>query len=119
MNISLTGQWFLEGDSQPDDNWWADWYARAEVYDPGLALPELNVLGWSAEYHALAGPGHKYDYGSVNIAFSVELEYEKDYALRFWADLESHAEAVPEPTTLVLLTAGTTMLRKRRKARLR
>lgn len=110
VGFTLSGAWNLEGNSDPDDNWWADWSAYAEIYDMGL-----NVLGNGSQYHRLDGPGYKGDSGSVDIQFTVQLEYDTQYALRFWLDAESHAQAIPEPVTLALLALGSLGLVRKSK----
>lgn len=113
VTLSLEGTWNLAGDSDPDDNWWADWYTYLEVYDPLT----LDVLGSDNEYHSLHGPGYYYDGGMVDVEFELELMYDKLYAFRFWEDAETHAEAVPEPASLVLLLAAASItLGRRRRA---
>lgn len=102
VTISLEGFWFLEGNSDPDDNWFADWYAYAEVYE----APTLTIKGSDHEYHSLGGPGHDIGGDDVDIEFDVTLEYNTSYALRFYMDCESHAQAVPEPGMLLLLSLG-------------
>ena len=109
VTFSLEGMWSLAGDSDPDDNWWADWFASGEVYDSQGA-----VLGSGSEYHRLHGPGPDSANGATGVAFTLDLEYGTPYAFRFWVDAESHAEAVPEPATALLLAIGLLALSRRR-----
>ncbi len=114
--IHLTGNWNLEGDSEPDDNWWADWYTYVEVYETSTG----DVLAWRDEYHRLDGPGYDSDTGEVQIEFQVELAYATAYSLRFWMDAESYAVAVPQPSAIVVLaTCGLIAVRRRRCERTR
>lgn len=123
VTVSLTGEWFLEGYSQPDDNWWADWFTYGEVYGPDPYSPdpnnpELIIYEVGNDYHRLDGPGYKYDEGLVHLEVDIEVLYEEAYAFRFWVDAESHAQAIPEPGTMVLLLAsGLFALRRRSHAR--
>ena len=110
VTVSLTGEWFLGGYSEPDDNWWADVLLYGEVYDEGG-----GALDSASEYHFLEGPGFASDGGSVNLEMQAELQYDTPYALRFYIDAESHAEAVPEPGTLGLLLLGSLVVLNRRR----
>jgi len=109
VTFALAGPWNLEGDSDLDDDWWADILAYAEVYDASA-----QVLGSDNEYHRLDGPGLLSDSGDFNLAFSLDLAYDTPYNFRFWLSAESHAEAVPEPTAVLLLTIGGLMFCRRR-----
>ncbi len=110
--------------SDLDDNWWADWFTCGEVYGPDPHSPDPNnpeliiyKLDPEYQYHELHGPGYKYDEGLVHLEVDIEVLYEEAYAFRFWLDCESHAQAVPEPSTLLLLVpAGMALIRWRRTA---
>lgn len=121
VNVTLTGNWLLEGDSDPDDNWWADWFGYAEVYgpdpyspDPGN--PDLMIVPIGDEYHSLEGPGPNSGGAPVSFSLSVEILYDTPYALRFWVDAESHSEAIPEPGSAILMLAALTLLGPRRRS---
>ncbi|MBN1488408.1 MAG: PEP-CTERM sorting domain-containing protein [Phycisphaerae bacterium] len=110
VNVAVTGDWYLQGNSDPDDNWSADVTLYAEVYDE-----DGDILAFQREYHRLDGPGPKSKSGQVNFLFDVDLEYDTAYALRYYIDAESYAVAVPEPATLtLLLTSGVLLARRRR-----
>lgn len=114
VTILLQGSWNLAGDSGLDDFWWADWFGYGEIYEAATG----NVLAKASEYHYLAGPGSASAGGAAYLQFSVPLAYNTPYALRFYLDLESHAEArpVPAPSALTLLGAGLAALGLRRRS---
>lgn len=72
-----------------------------------------NPLGSNSEYHVLSGPGPHSAGGTAIIEFTAQLAYDTPYALRFYADLETHAEAVPELPSALLLLVGLVGLRRR------
>lgn len=113
VTVRLTGSWTLLGYSDPDDNWWADWYTYVEVYDP--RDPDGEALGFADEYHFLAGPGFKTDGGDIMLEFDIEIPYVRSYAVRFWQDDESFAIAVPEPGAIGLVVAGAALAFRRRR----
>ncbi len=104
VTVRLSGSWNLLGDSDPDDDWWADWFGYIEVYDPRDPFGE--PLGSAEEYHILSGPGFKTDGGDIMLEFDIEIPYETAYAVRFWQDNESFAIAIPAPNALALLALG-------------
>jgi hypothetical protein len=112
VTIQLAGSWNLEGDSDPDDYWFADWYTYVEIYDAST----LEPLAWDDEYHFLEGPGYFEDSGVLDIQFDLTLDYGTTYALRFWQDDESYAIAVPGPGAIgVLFSGGITITNRRRR----
>ena len=96
--FALEGQWYLEGDAEPGDEWWAEVEAWIRV-----CHLSGRPLGLGNEYHRLEGPGYASEDGSFYVEFSVYLPVDTPLLLDFGLDGLSYATTVPEPASAVSL----------------